>query len=279
MQIAGTDRVVVSPRSVSFMDDPIVKKMLTTQDRNVTELIRNRAKMLEEKKAALKRKVNPHRPFYEVMADGAWSGEQCFIVGGGPSLTGFDFERLRGKGRVIAINRAYESAPFADICFFMDGSQGSFYGLVNRGRLGAEALEAWRRFEGHKVYLNLVGRRLDDVYSVRSSGRVGLSNSIKNGLFHGNNSGVGAIGLAICLRANPIYLLGFDCKYEGNKSHYHSGYPGRRPESVFSGFARDFSKLNRFIVRTGYRVINLNPQSGLRCFRFSTIEGVLDGAI
>lgn len=224
-------------------------------------------------------KIAPHRPACEVLKDGEWAGQRCFIIGGGPSLTGFDFERLRGRGRIIAINKAYLDVPFADICFFMDGSETRFYGLVQNGRLAPQCLERWNEFKGHKIFLNILGRKLDDVYSIRAAGRTGLSNSLRKGIYHGNNSGVGAIGLAVCLGANPIYLLGIDCKFSGSQSHYHGGYPGRMPEGVFKSFTRDFERINRFIRKTQFRVVNLNPTSALRCFSFSTIDKVLDNEI
>jgi hypothetical protein len=209
------------------------------------------------------------------MADGAWAGQRAFIIGGGPSLEGFDFDRLRGKGKVIAVNRAYESVPFADILFFMDNG---FYQWAHRGELSPDCLKKWNDFQGRKVFLNIVGRQYDDVYSVRSLGRVGLSNSLKMGLYHGNNSGVGAVGLAFCLRANPIYLLGIDCKVDDakKKTHWHSGYK-KRPmhAAAFKSFRQDFERLDRFIRRLSIKVINLNPNSGVRCFPFSTIDEVI----
>jgi hypothetical protein len=233
--------------------------------------------MLAERAADEKRKIHPHRPFYEVMEDGAWAGHRCFIIGGGPSLRGFDFNRLKGKGKIIAINRSYLDVPFADICFFMDGSRASFYGLAVTNRLTPDSASKWREFKGHKVYLNLVGRRLEDVYSIRSLGRNGISNSIRKGLFHGNNSGTGAVGLAVTLRANPIYLLGIDGKFADGKSHYHDGYITRpMPEKVFRGFAIEFHKLAKLLQRTQFKVVNLNPNSAVRCFPFSTIERILE---
>jgi len=257
------DEVSLSPL-LYYGKDKILKRMITTQDPRVQEIVKNRLSMLAERREEMKCKISPYRPFSEVMEDGAWAGERCFIIGGGRSLKGFDFERLRGQGRIIAINRAFEDTPFADICFFMDGSATTFYGLVKNGRLEPDTLQKWNDFKGHKVYLNLVGRRLDDVYSVRTLGRTGVSNSIKKGIYHGNNSGVGAIGLAICLRANPIYLLGFDCKVTDGNAHYHSGYPCVLPKGTFPGFIKDFNKLSRFIAKTKFKVINLNPQSGMR---------------
>lgn len=49
-----------------------------------------------------------------------WPGETCFIVCGGPSLRGFDFERLRGR-KIITINSSVFSVPFADALVFGDG--------------------------------------------------------------------------------------------------------------------------------------------------------------
>ena len=267
-----------TPGPVPLHIDKLVRHMITTQNRVVTDIVKNRYKMIAERQADEKRKVNPHRPFHEVIDDGAWRGEPCFVVGGGPSLRNFDFERLRGAGRVIAINKSYLDIPFADVCFFMDGSRNTFYGLAKANNLSPDSAARWREFEGYKVYLNLVGRRWEDVYSIRSLGRTGISNSIRKGLFHGNNSGVGAVGLAVCLGADPIYLLGIDGKTRGGKTHYHDGYLTRKLSNrTLNSFVIEFHKLGRLLRRTKSRVVNLNPHSAVRCFPFSTPDEVLKG--
>ena len=261
---------------------PPSPKFLTTRDRQLQEMLRNREAVLEENRQALKRVVSPYRPFHEVMEDGAWKDEPCFIIGGGPSLKGFDFERLRGKGRIIVINKSFLDVPFADILYFMDGSRTTFYGLTKNNKLSpnVNSLEKWKAFQGYKVYLNLVGRKLEDVYSVRALGRTGISLSLKKGLYHGNNSGTGALGLAICLQARPIYLLGIDGKFSKEKgikkSHYHDGYQTRRvTESVFISFVKEFHKLGRLTNNRNIKVINLNPDSAVKCFPFMAIDEVL----
>jgi len=55
---------------------------------------------------------------YDFLPDGAWTGRRCFIIGGGPSLKGFNFSRLKGE-LVIGINRAFEFCD-CDIIFAMD---------------------------------------------------------------------------------------------------------------------------------------------------------------
>jgi hypothetical protein len=49
----------------------------------------------------------------------AWSGETCFIVGGGVSVETQPVERLHGH-KVIALNSSYERVPFADYLLFVD---------------------------------------------------------------------------------------------------------------------------------------------------------------
>lgn len=246
------------------------RMLLTTRSRQVAALMRERSNLIRENKAALKRTAHPHNPYSAVMADGAWRDEPCFIIAGGPSLAGFDFERLRGKGRIIAINRAFEYAPWADILFFMDNK---FYRLCHDG----ERYARWLEFKGQRVFLDLMGRKYEDCYHVRSLGRVGLSKSIGQGLYHGNNSGVGALNLALVLKANPIYLLGYDMRFsQDGKSHFHSGYgPGAKEQTVKS-FVRDFERMAKFMGDERRHIVNLNPHSGLRIFRFGNIDEVLN---
>jgi hypothetical protein len=255
-----------------------MRMFLTTKDPRVRRLIADAPALMEMNRKRTRNQMNPYHPFADVIADGAWSGERAFIIGGGPSLIGFDFERLRGRGRIIAINKSFLDVPFADVLYFMDFDP--FYVPIKKGKWGADVLAKWNAFKGHRVFLNIMGRELEDVYSVRSLGMNGISTSLRMGIYHGNNSGVGALALAICLRANPIYLLGIDCKFaivDGKKiSHYHDGYSQALSENSFRGFMRNFDRLNRYLSRTSFRVINLNPDSGLRCFPFSTIDEVLN---
>jgi len=220
----------------------------------------------------------PKHPLYEVLDNGAWRGQRAFLVGGGPSLRGFDFERLRGE-RVIAINAAFLEVPFADICFFMDYT--AFLRWIKDNRLGLEAKRLFYAFKGYRVYLDLIGDREEaDVYTLRSSGdwRTGLNQDMRNGLYHGNNSGYGALNLAYCLGANPIYLLGYDMGYTGPKAHYHTHYPqpyGNKSTGVFEAYTHSFQQVAPTLKKLGVRVINLNPRSGLRCFEFGDAKRVL----
>lgn len=217
--------------------------------------------------------VEPKRLFWKVLGDGAWAGKRCFIIGGGPSLRGFDFERLRPE-KTIAINRAFEFCMHADILFSMDSR---FYDWVIRDHIPASmARRRFYQYEGYKVFLDTGDYPFENVYYLKWSGRrEGLSRSMKAGLCSGINSGYAALNLAYCLKANPIYLLGFDMKFNHLGSHFHSGYPIRDHEHRFKAFADFFALAAPTLEAQGVRVYNLSPDSDLDCFEKKSADEVL----
>lgn len=235
---------------------------ITTRDYNVQKMMRAKQRGLE---AAWILARGQKKHITEALHDGQWSGQPCFILGGGPSLIGFNFQRLRGR-RTIAINRAFEYAPFAEILFSMDST---FYQWVLKYRGGA-----FFAFPGTRVFLDTLNFPYGaEVHYVRSAGLQGFPNSLKVGIYTANNSGYGALQIAICLGAQPIYLLGFDMN---NAAHFHNGYPGKFSAPVNKNFKQGFEALAPALRAKGVRVINLNPKSGLRCFEFGKLEEALD---
>ena len=267
--------------------------IITTQDQAVREILQSR----EEGKKILpfqsKPAWKPLRPidikeyrnnyiknhplgdkaFFKVLPDNSWKDEACFIVAGGPSLMGFDFNRLKGAGRIIAINKAYLNVPFADILLFMDIS---FYHVAIQNRLGEGSREAFEKFKGHRVFLDIQHKMPLLTYSIHSAGRWGFPSSMEEGLYHGNNTGYVALQLAYVLGCNPIYLLGYDASQINGKSHYHDGYPHmRQSPQVSASFAKGIEDLAPGLKKAGRRVINLNPNSAIKCFEFKTPDEVL----
>ena len=234
---------------------------------------RNRqAQLRREREAAgaAPRSIQPAR--VATIQDGEWAGQPCFIIGGGPSLRGFDFERLRGHGRIIAINRAFEFIPFADIHFFRD------YRYYD-GPFGIKANGKWNTYNGRHVFLNVSNYTPPaGVINIYAQKGPAWSKSISEGLRQGNNSGTGAINLAYVLGANPIYLLGFDGKGANGATHFHDGYGKQTSDKVFEGFADDFSEIAPLIKEAGARVINLyNPENktAFKAFPLKPIDEVI----
>lgn len=212
------------------------------------------------------------RHISEVLADGAWAGHRCFIIGGGPSLRGFNFAQLKGE-KIIVINRAFEVCPFADIMFSMDNR---FYNWLIRGQLPG-SLEKFMAFKGLKVWLEVSNNNYHHgIYYVVGLPTDGFPHSLKAGIYHGNHSGYGALQLALVLGADPIYLLGYDMKHQGKQTHFHSGYPSRQGEHTLQSFKLGLDRMAPLIRKAGRKVINLNPYSALKCFEFGILEKVLN---
>ncbi|KKL05019.1 hypothetical protein LCGC14_2610230, partial [marine sediment metagenome] len=81
-------------------------------------------------------------------------------------------------------------------------------------------------------------------FILKGSGTHRLSRSMRDGIAGESNSGFGAVSLAHCLGANPIYLLGFDMKGKsGRQSWWHKGYPSNQRGDVYKVFINDFKRI------------------------------------
>lgn len=214
---------------------------------------------------------------HEILNSGDWKNERCFIIGGGPSLLDFDFNILKG-GKIIAINKAFINVPFADIMFGIDKK---FYNWASNPEFNKEDTlknlnENFKKFKGIKIILKLPGEVYsDDISLIKSCGDKGISDKLEDGIYFGANSGYGALNLAICLGANPIYLLGYDMKQGKNgESHYHSGYPQIQVGKALTTFLSRFPLIADYAKEKNINIINLSTDSKLKCFKFDKIENL-----
>lgn len=204
---------------------------------------------------------------WEVIADDAWAGHPCFIVGGGPSLSNFNWNLLKGK-LTIGINRVYEKMEPTIIY----GQDPKFLRWILMGKYGEQTRTKFLDSRALKIWLNIRGVHLPGkVYILKCwknylEGRKAFPFTMKNGIGHGYNSGYGALNLAACLGANPIYLLGYDMKANGTQTHWHNGHPEKAPDHVPQSFIEHFAPAAKALAKKGISVINLNPDSNLDAF-------------
>lgn len=204
------------------------------------------------------------REFCHVMRDGAWAGHRAFVVGGGASLKNFDWELLKGE-LTIGINRAFEKFD-AGIMYSNDLRMWAYY---EHGQLGEEARERYRSYKGNRVW-SVMGNGFilpEEAYGIRrpAGGRLYSVGTVRE-LGAANNSGYGALNLALALGADPVYLLGYDMEGDGQGGQrwWHDGYPEHQPEAVYMRMITHFNQFAKQI--RGRRVVNLNPRSRLNCF-------------
>ena len=193
-----------------------------------------------------------------------FKNQRVFIIGGGPSLSNFNWNLLKDKN-IIAINKAGEYLPFAQILYFSDLS---FY-INNKPLI--------RKFKN----LIYTIKQLNDedskkVISLKVTGLNGLE--LQNGsLRHGNNSGYAAINLAVQLGANEIILMGYDMSHDSTKSHFHEGYTYCKadPNIYKKKFIDNFFTLVDPLKKMGIKIYNTSINSALTCFPIVSINNFL----
>lgn len=204
---------------------------------------------------------HPAEPGRWVVPLQMWAGETVFILGGGPSLIGFDGSQLQGK-RVIAINNAgLDIVPFADILFWADDRwlTWNLHRLDDyRGPL--KLTRNWCNIDHKRQDINIINYDKDR----------GLSH--RNSIIGGWCSGSSCLNLAYLFGAKRIVLLGFDMK----PGHYHDAH---KIETVQTDYATKyipaFEAMAGSLAARGVDVVNATPVSELKCFRFQALTDVL----
>lgn len=189
--------------------------------------------------------------------------QTVFVLGGGPSLAGFDVERLRDR-RVFAVNMSLYLCPWADLLFFMDTH------WFNENRAAVEA------FPGVVV----TGSRHAKAALPDKLKRVGFVNKAEfefgtHELKFCRTSGHAAVAVAIAMRATRIVLLGFDMRLANGRSHYHDAYGTQDMKLFRDDFLIHFQGWNEAARRCGVRIINCTPDSALTEFPVATLDEVL----
>ena len=244
--------------------------IITTRD--LKRIKRSRTELPKLTSAQIKNRGKQR--LHTIIKNGAWKGRPCFLVGGGPSLVGFDWSRLSGE-LSIGINRTFEKFD-PTILFSMDNR---FWKWVEQGDFGMAARDKFRNYQyGIKLWVNVVGAPYsDDIFTVTCCGDAKWSHSLSDGVGAGGNSGYAALNLAYLLGANPIYLLGYDMHGDlnGKQKWFHNGYPINQGSGVYIQFLNKFNQIAvPALKNTGVRVINLNSDSALRCFEFGSLNNV-----
>lgn len=198
-----------------------------------------------------------------------WKGEDVYIIGGGPSLKGFDWKRLVSVN-TIGCNQAYElGAEVCDFCFFGDIKFFEYNKLLPKFTAYSEDAFFVTSFAG--LYSTPVPWLLTLKRLVR-----GLSTDPQT-LGWNSNSGAAAINLALLMGASRVFLLGFDNTDQNGDNNWHD-------KSVFdfhpSVHAKHREGLELVAEQAAEKfpeadIYNLNEESGLACFEKRPLDEFL----
>jgi hypothetical protein len=199
-----------------------------------------------------------------------WDDRPVAVLGGGPSLKGFDFERLRGC-HVLAVKGCMFDAPWADAGFGLDMPR----------------YQEWRdklaKLPG-RIYWAVPIEQLEATGPPPSENvtflqrLVGQSVGLPSEIYGGGTSGYGALQICIHKRAKRIVLFGFD--YDGafdpNASFRHNDqhYVKRRAQvqQNWIEWAEHFETYRVPFAERGIECWNACPQSKIETFFKVSIE-------
>jgi hypothetical protein len=193
-----------------------------------------------------------------------WEGQDAFLIGGGSSLTGFDFSQLKGRN-TIGCNEAFRLGPDI-IKYLIFGDAGWWHRL----KWDIEKLPL-RVVTNAPALLNYEVSNLLKMHRVRD----GLAEG--DTLAWNYSTGAAAINLAVSLGATQIYLLGYDlCQNPIGKSHWHARYNKVTKDYSFNRFMRGFKSIAGALSRyPNVSVFNVSDGSSkLDCFQTISFEGL-----
>jgi len=184
--------------------------------------------------------------------------KRVFIVGGGESLKGFDFNRLAGED-VIAINLAYQFIK-PKILLWMDRS---FY---EHHKEGIDQLKCIKYAPDNVIATDWT----EDIRAFRTGYQFKGKEGFHKGIYAGNPastlSGLASISLAFALGYEEVFLLGFD----GSQKHFHNGYK----------VEKDISHKNvRYRDLRGLKIYNCSLISKIDAFPKISIDDAFSGNI
>lgn len=201
------------------------------------------------------------------MIDPDFTGQTVVIVAGGPSLAGFDFDRLRGR-TVIAINRAYEFCPEATMLWWSDRNfwKGHWQNLLAHAA-------PFRACAGTEI------AQEDMPASVRVWPCSGVSSfdPHPDRIRHGNNSTYAAIHVAAHRGARKIIPLGLDMRFgPAGETHFHGGHGVLLLEQTLKDdLLPHFATLAPWLAALGIEVVNGSPNSAVEIWPRCTPEEAL----
>lgn len=180
-----------------------------------------------------------------------WAGRPVLVVGGGPSLRGFDFRPAR-DACVIVVNNSHELVPWAEFLFFADRRWLEWNAKSARGFGGQMVTSSVHRMipgtQVHKMEKSHDGPLPDRRWQVA-----------------GHDSGAQAVTLAAHLGAKRIVLAGFDMRFEGSRTHWHEGHTIESQEPNYTTrFFPQYAPLKDALAARGVELVRCTP-SALTC--------------
>lgn len=193
--------------------------------------------------------------------------EKVVIIGGGPSLRGTDWSKLRDmmcfhNYYVIGTNAAYKT------------------GICNCLIFGDKKFWDWNNKELVALTIPVIcvnsSIHHNRIHTVCRLGMGWVCDREKCQLAWNLNSGAAAINLAYLFGAKKILLLGYDMRTVEGKNNFHDFHKrGSDFKPKFEEFLRRFRYVAEGVKQAGIEVINCTPGSSLPYFPIMSLKEAL----
>jgi hypothetical protein len=203
---------------------------------------------------------------FSAVGEPYWGDRPVAIVGAGPSLHQFEFSRLRGPWRVIAVNQKVWDLPWADACISID--------------------IPWIRDQAARVVATMTMPvyvagpeyhqcpHVPGMNYLKRSRTFGFSDAADT-VEMGGTSGYAALNFAYLKRAKFVVLFGFDysaARGDHDKPEQYPWHPVGHNARYWPRWATNFAEALPQIERAGMKVLNASPESTISAFGRCTIE-------
>jgi len=201
----------------------------------------------------------------QIIAAPYWSDKPVILVGGGPSLRGFDFNRLlEFDAWLVGVNESIFCLPRCDAGVSVDRVfvEQRFDRLREKIAGGMELIIGTGSKVSQPIDATIVTRVLTNKLSDDPSKVVTCG-----------TSGYGALNVAYLKRAKHVLLLGYD--YSADGSHHHADYPWHKPPKradCWGFWAKFYDSTVPQLQAAGVDVFNASPKSMIKVFGRGTIE-------
>lgn len=206
--------------------------------------------------------------------------DKIIIIASGPSLEGFDFTRLIGKGHIICVNDSGNYVPFADSWFTLDpwGLDGEQLPKRFKGKLYAAVPDDYGRRDAkiinYRTYprlnITFLHRLISHNYIEQTSETAFVTGlSPDTSCINTGNSGFGALNLAYHMKPKKILLLGID----GTIGYFYTKKERNRP---LTALPLMFKSTVAQLRQDNIQVINGSEKSVINCFPRYSIDEALE---
>ncbi len=181
--------------------------------------------------------------------------DEAYIIGCGPSMSDFEWERLRGLP-TIAVNGAIQQVPEPPI--FLTACSAFATSCHRSGFWNTRARKVLIMGKTHRNYWRVLPfiDQFDDVYEpARYDGHIGFT---WDAFATGRNSGFCAMQYAVLKGARVIHMVGFDLG--GNGHYYNEGGPSR---ATLDNFLIHFRIGIKILLEHNIRVVSHTTASRL----------------